>query len=428
MNPLMLVFVRRIAWLMLVAEFLATPLLGQAKRLWILSPPGELVEYDPATFAVKQKTKVPTEALKSPSGLTVNHLGQVLFTAPVSLPLSESDIANPHKVWFWNGQAASSVDRGVQHSSEDHGSNQAVTESAPVPYLSADGTHLFWFANQTRRLQREEVDLSLTNTLLVWQTDLEGKAREDIATTKLPDCRCSTGTCEESCPFFVTWVPEGGVQNFFLSTQFVAGQTATSYKSSARYQLDAGKWTANPMSDPVQRMLDANSSGSVIVEAIPDTGCCGWSNQSNDQTLVLVDGNAHTVFDERETYKNPDYDVSFYTSNARLSPDAGQVAMTIATTGQSNKPIQVSEEGEASPEEAQRIRKAMLDLPAIEIKTVDDNPRRIGFLPHAVLVGWLNNNELLIIENHLLVAYNVGKGTRRKSLIRVDESGRVYLR
>ena len=61
----------------------------------------------------------------------------------------------------------------------------------------------------------------------------------------------------------------------------------------------------------------------MIVEAIPDTGCCGWSNQSNDQTLVLSDGKKITVFDEQATYKNPDYDVSFYTSNARLSPELG---------------------------------------------------------------------------------------------------------
>jgi len=93
----------------------------------------------------------------------------------------------------------------------------------------------------------------------------------------------------------------------------VAGQTETTYKESTRYQLEGSKWTANTLPQPLQRVLDANSSGSVIVEAIPDTGCCGWSNQSNDQTLVLVDGKASTVFDEQAIYKNADYDVSFYT-------------------------------------------------------------------------------------------------------------------
>jgi hypothetical protein len=88
----------------------------------------------------------------------------------------------------------------------------------------------------------------------------------------------------------------------------------------------------------------------------------------------------------------------------------------------------LSEQGEANPEESQRIRKALQDLPAIEIKTTDDSPRRLAFVPHATLVGWINDKELLIVENHLLVAYTVGSGARRKSTIRVEDAARVFLR
>jgi len=35
---------------------------------------------------------------------------------------------------------------------------------------------------------------------------------------------------------------------------------------------------------------------------------------------------------------------------------------------------------------------------------------------------------LLIVEDHLLVAYNVGTGARRKSSIRVEDVARVFLR
>jgi hypothetical protein len=407
---------------------MGSPLLGQNKRLWVLQSSGEVVEYDPTTFEPKQRVKLPAEAAKSPASISINRQGQILFAPTISLPLSEADTANPHKIWIWNGRAAISIDQPVEHKVEDHGSNQAVTESAPAPYLSADGTHLFWFANQTRRLQREEVDLSTTITFQAWQTDLEGKAREEVVSTKLPDCRCTTGTCEESCPSFGAWAPESGVQNSFLATQFVAGQTTITYKESARYQLDGGKWTTNPLPNPLQRVLDASPSGSVIVEAIPDTGCCGWSNQSNDLTLVLADGKTRTIFDEQATYKNVDYDVSFYTSNARLPPDAARLAMTIVSTAQSSKPIQLSEQGQANPEESQRIRKVLLELPAVEVKSVEDAPRRLAFVPHAMLVGWINDKELLIIENHLLVAYNVGSGARRKSIIRVEDSAHAFLR
>ncbi|HYM78225.1 MAG TPA: hypothetical protein VE377_19785 [Candidatus Dormibacteraeota bacterium] len=407
---------------------LLSPLLGQNKRLWVLRAPGEMVEYDPATFALKQTVKVPAEAMKSPASMAVNRLGQMLFAPALSLPLSREEATAAHKIWIWNGHAATSIDRVVEHKVEERGSNQAVTESVPVPYLAADGTHLFWLANQARRLEREDIELSTTTTFQAWQTDLSGNGREEITTAKLPDCRCSTGTCEESCPSFVIWVPEEGIEKVFVTTQFVAGQTASVYKASSRYLLEGGRWTESALAEPLQRPLDADSGGSVLVEAIPDTGCCGWSNQSDDQTLVLAGGRKITVFDEQGTYKNSDYDVSFFTSNARLSPDSALVAMTITATAEANKPFQLAEEGQANPEESQRVRKALSEVPVIEVKTVEDVSRRVAFVPHATLVGWISEKELLIVENHLLVAYNVATGARRKSTVRVEDALHVFIR
>jgi hypothetical protein len=406
----------------------AVPLFAQGKRLWVLRAPGEMVEYDPATFTAKQTVKVPAEASKSPANVAVNRSGQILFAPPISLPLSEDDAASPHKVWVWNGHAAATIDQGIDRKEEPTGSNQAVTESVPVAYLSADGSHLYWFANEARRLQREDVDLSTAVTWKAWRTDLSGGAREDLALAKLPDCRCPTGSCEESCPVGVAWVAEGGVDKFFLMTQFVAGQTAAVYKSSSRYDESGSKWTASNLPEPLQRVLDADIGGNAIVEAIPDTGCCGWSNQSNDQTLVLANGVKLVAFDEQGTYKNPDYDVSFYTPNAKLLPDSGQIAMTIVSTAQANKPIQISEDGQANPEESQRIRKALAELPAVAVKTVGDSPKQIAFVPHATLVGWISDKELLIVEDHLLVGYHISTGVRRKSTVRVEDAAHVFLR
>jgi hypothetical protein len=404
------------------------PLLGQGKRLWVLRAPGEMVEYDPATFAVKQTVKVPAEAVQSPLSVAVNRRGQILFVPAVSLPLGEGDVTSPAKVWFWNGRTATAIDHGLKREVAAVGSNQAVTELAPAPYLSADGQHLFWFANQARRLQREGVDLSVIATWQAWRTDTNGTGREDLATVKLPDCRCPTGSCEESCPSGVVWVPEDGVDRFLLMTQFLAGKTGPVFKASTRYEVEGGKWTAIPLAEPLQRVLDAASGGTVIVEAIPDTGCCGWSNQSDDQTLVHNNGQTLTVFDEQATYKNADYDVSFYTSNAQLSPELKHIALTIVATAQVNQPIQLSEQGQADPEESRQIRKALAELPAVEVKTVADPPRRIAFLPHAALVGWISEKELLLVEGRLLVAYNVATGARRKSSVRVEDAAHVFLR
>jgi hypothetical protein len=406
----------------------ATPLFAQSARVWVLRAPEEMVEYDAETFAVKQTVKVPLAAVKAPQSVSVNRAGQILFVPAVTLPLSEDEADEIHKVWFWNGKAASTIDQGISRATAKEGSNVAVTDVAPVAYLAADGTHLFWFANQQRRLQREEMDLSTLTTWLVWRTDLTGSGREDVASTKLPDCRCTTGSCEENCPSGQIWAPDAGVEKFFVVTQFVAGQTGTIYKSSARYDEQAGKWNATALIAPMQRLLDAASDGKAILEAIPDTGCCGWSNQSNDQTLLVKDGKTLTVFDEQAAFKNSDYDVSFYSSAAKLSPEGAQVAMTIAATAKANQPIQLAEQGQANPEESASIRKALAELPAVEIKSVEDTPKRILYMPHAQLVGWISEKEILMVEEHVLVGYNLVTKARRKSTIRVEDVARVFLR
>src|SRR6476661_5042274 len=120
----------------------------------------------------------------------------MLFAVSASVPLSEEEAASTRKVWVWNGHSANTIDSGVKRETTTTGSNQAITEIAPAAFLSADGTHLFWFANQARRLQREGIDLSTATTWQAWQTDLSGAGREDLVTTKFPDCRCPTGTCE----------------------------------------------------------------------------------------------------------------------------------------------------------------------------------------------------------------------------------------
>jgi hypothetical protein len=406
---------------------LAASLAAQSKRLWVLRPPGEMAEYDPATFAAKQVVKVPAETASSPQNFSVNHLGQMLFASPVSLPLAEGDLLAERKVWFWDGLAATLLARDVARTTASAGSNLAITESAPVPFLSADGTLLYWFSNQAHRLQRDGVDLSTKTTWLSWQTDLSGSGRQDLASTALPECSCPTGGCEETCPYGEVWVPDEGMGKFFLLTQFVSGKTQPLYKATSLYEENAGKWTATPLDPPLRRVLDAANAGTIL-EAIPDTACCGWENQSDDQTLLHLHGKTLTVFDEQAAYKNPDYDVSFYTENGKLSPDLGFVALTIVATAQPNKPIQLAEQGQSNPEESQRIRKALSDLPAVEIKSTEEVPRRIVFLPHTTLVGWISDKEILIVEGHLLVAYNIANGARRKSNIRADDPAHAFLR
>lgn len=418
----------RSVYQLVVTVMVTSAVFAQGKRLWVLRDPGEMVEYDPSTFAVKNRVKVPPEALKSATNLSVNRPGQMLFVPSLNAAGSDDEASAPHQIWFWNAHAAATLNQGTEHKTEQRGSNQAVTESAPVPELSADGNHLYWFDNHERRLDRDEINLSTTITWQAWRTDLSGAGREDLASVKMPECSCPTGVCDESCPVGTFWSPDGGIEKFFLMTQYIAGQTERTFKSSTLYREDSGQWTATPLPQPLEQILDASLAGDVIVYAIPDAACCGWANQSNDQTLVLANGKSMPVFDEFATYKNSDYDISFFTSNAKLSPDQKSIAMTITATAQANKPIQLAEQGQANPEESQHIRKALMDLPAVNVKRIEDAPKQLAFVPHATLVGWLSDKELLIVEDHVLVIYNVSTGARRTSTVKVDDPAQVFLR
>jgi len=404
-----------------------TLLSAQSVRLWVLTEPKSILEYDPVTFARKQVVSVPDEVLKAARIFQINRKGQMLF-APNSDDPSPDVGKGEDKFWLWDGHAATLLGRETIRISSQAGSNQKVTEASPWLFLSADGNHLFWFSNQFSKLTRENVELSVNTTFRAWQSDLTGKAKHDLATFDFPECRCATGTCSETCPEARFWLPDGGVENYFFLTRVTQGQTETKYLSSTLYQESETTWTGKDLPEPLQRVLDIGEHGSVVISAVLDTGCCGWENQSNDQTILSTDGKTVVLFDERVQFKNPDYDVSFFTENAKISPEHAHVAMTIEASAKSSAPIQLSEQGQANPAESLRIRKALTDLPVVEVVSAVDPSKRSAYLPHAFLIGWLNAKEILIVENHVLVAYNVSAGTRRRSTIKVTDPSFVFIR
>jgi len=400
---------------------------AQARRVWVLKTPDAIVEFDPANFTPKQTTKVPEDVLKAARILQISRQGQMLF-APNTDDPSPDVGKNGDRFWFWDSHTAAMLGREIIRVSSHAGSNEKTTESSPWPFLASDGTHLYWFANQYNRMSRDNVDLTVTTSFRAWRSDLTGKHEEELASFDFPECHCPTGACSESCPEVRFWVPEQGANDFFVLTRLIPGQTETQYLSSTLYTLAGEAWTPTELKQPLQRVLDMTEHGSVILSAVLDTGCCGWENQSDDQTLLFSYGKMLVVFDEREQYKNPDYDVSFFTENAKLSPDVAWVAMTVEASAKANSTIQLAEEGQANPAESQRIRKSLADLPVVQVVSAVDPGKRLGFLPHATLVGWLSEKEILIVENHFLAAYDVTSGARRKSAIRVDDPSFVFLR
>jgi len=149
-----------------------------------------------------------------------------------------------------------------------------------------------------------------------------------------------------------------------------------------------------------------------VLEAIPDGGCCGWENESNDQALLRLHGKTLTIFDERGRVQNPNYDVSFYSQNGKLSLDLGLVALSSwpppSQTSRFNLPMRdrpIRRNCSASAKLCSICRRSMVKVSKI--------PRGGScFCRMRRLVGWVSEKEMLIVEGRLLVAYNVASGAR----------------
>jgi hypothetical protein len=397
------------------------------RRLWVLQPPDQVVEYDTHTFAPKLSVKLPPEALQHPENLLINRQGQMLFSFP---PLPDAPDLAADKLWFWNGQAGQLLARGVTRRRTPAGDNLAVLEAAPACMLSADGAHLYWFENRFQKLtdKGDNVDLSVVTTYRAWRTDLEGSQPQPLASVTLPKCECGTSVCSETCPEASFWAPEEGVDDFFVVTQWVPGQLGPTYQASFLYLRSGDKWTAKPLPTPLEQVLDAAGKGNVVLSTIPDAGCCGWDNESDDQTLLWRDGKSTVVFDEREHYHNPNYDVSFFTTNARLSPDRDAVAYTVRASAPAGAEIRLADSGKPAPEELARIQQALRELPAVETVRLDPRPKRAAVIPHATLVGWLSDKKIVVLADQELQVFDTAGQRRAEFRIKVANPSWVFLR
>jgi hypothetical protein len=403
------------------------------KRLWVLQEPNGIVEYDPSTFVLRSSHQVPPEIFQSPQDLQINGKGQMLFLpATVRKPDGFVHESSNPRVWFWDGSSAKFLHRTITNTHVPSGGNVLVSSAKPRCFLSANGTHLFWFENRFEILQTPDMgqDISINTIFHAWQTDLRGEHPEDIATYTFAPCKCETAVCSETCPQATYWFPDNGIDDHFIITHWIEGQIASEYQASFLYRKSAGGWPETKLPHAMERVLDSASDGGglVLIEAIPDGGCCGWVNQSDDQTLLTRNGKTVVLFDEFQQHQNQDYDVSFFTANAKLSPHSILAALTVTATNEPGGEIRLSDSGKANAAELSRIQRALAELPAVEVLRLDDPPKRTAMIPHARLVGWVNDQEILLVENGLLASYNVVSGKRRKSEIRVFKESYAFLR
>lgn len=416
---------------LLCVSLLANP--QPAKRLWVLQEPDAIVEYDPSTFVRKSSHQVPADSFQSPQDLQINGKGQMLFLqTTVREPDGFVHELSAPKVWFWDGSSAKFLNRPIVNSHARNGVNVLVSSAIPRCFLAADGAHLFWFENLRRTLQTPDLaqDISTQTIFRAWQTDLSEQHREDIATNTFPPCKCETAVCSETCPEASYWLPDSGFDDHFIVTNWIPGQIQPRYQASFLYRTSAGGWSETALPRAVQRVLDSSwdGRGIALIEAIPDSGCCGWVNESDDQTLLTKNGKTLLLFDEFQQYHNRDYDVSFFTANAKLSPDSTLAALTVTATSEPGAELRLSDSGEVNAEQLSRIKRSLAQLPTVEVLRLDDSPKRTATIPHAGLVGWVNDQEILLVEDKRLVSYNAVNGRRKTSEIKVPNEFHAFLR
>jgi hypothetical protein len=104
------------------------------------------------------------------------------------------------------------------------------------------------------------------------------------------------------------------------------------------------------------------------------------------------------------------------------------LAYTLASTVQPGGQIRLSSSGKENPRELARVRAAMADLPSIEVLRLTAKPRRTAVIRQAVLVGWLNDREILLAQDGRLAIYDVRTGRQRATPIRVRTAADAFLR
>ncbi len=401
------------------------------KTLWVLQEPDEIAAYELPSFAAQRTMKVPRRLLEHPEYLRINSRGQMLFHPIHGEEWAAGEMATAgHLVWFWDGQKAREWKLlWIQKSGTSRG-QATLTETKAQSFLSADGESLFWFENQFDKVIDESgAERSVHTGFRVWRTDLAGNNPADIVQSSIPGrCECGTGFCSETCPEFSFWAPGDVISDFFLVTRFTPGQIGSTYYETYLYQLSGREWLMKKLARVAENPLDASEAGELLITAVPDGGCCGGQNDSDDQTLVLRRGTVSVIYDEFKRFGNRDYDVSFYTAEARIAPGKGRLAYTLASTATPGNEIRLSLDGKGNPEELSRIRKALTDLPAVEVLKLGPQPQLEKTIPHAALVGWLNEAEILIARDGKLTVFNVGNGAQRPTAIRVRGAADAFLR
>jgi len=386
--------------------------------IFVLEVPNTIVEYDVSTFAVVRTVPVPPRIAERPDYLRVNASGQMIFTGEAGMEFTTGDLATAAtRVWAWDGREAHEFPR------EDD------RDTAREWFLSPATDTLYALENRfaiTRDQDGHEESQRASARLL--RADLTGRRRQVVmGPPQLAPCTCETGTCSESCAQWDAWAPGGVIDRFLVLTKFIPGQLQTDYQQSTIYRRAGQPWRPATLPRALETPLDASPDGLTLLAAVPDAGCCGWINGSSNQLLVIRNGRTTILFDEVSRFGNEDYEVSFVAMTARLSPDGARAAYTVAADAPPpGEGIRLSDSGKDNPQELARIRQVMTMLPSVEVVGLV-NPTKPVTITHAELVGWIDDGQLLVVQEGHLAVYSPS-GDRLKRTAIAAKANAAWLR
>jgi len=389
--------------------------------IWVVQPDSKLAAYGAANFRNWQTLALPPEAKDHPESISISRQGALL----VAYPAGEN--VSLRRIWQSDPRLSSSLVGGADDRTPAPGGGYLITSATPQVYFSSDPECLFWFENRKQVLNRDGPDISVTTVFLAWTTNRQGQDVRWVAQVPFPMCTCETGACEESCPEARVWAPEAGITDFFFVTRWVPGQLQPDFQQTDLYRLQNGRWVSQKLPASVEQFADMADHGNVFIEVVSDGGCCGWENAGDDKALLFHNGQSTVIYDERERFNNDNYDVSFFTSRAQLSPDRSRVAYTLAATAPPGAEIRLSDSGKDNPEELRRVKKAIGELPRVEASAVADPKKVVVGLP-GELVGWLDSKRILIFQAGELVVFDVDSGTKTPTEIKATSALQVFVR
>jgi len=85
-------------------------------------------------------------------------------------------------------------------------------------------------------------------------------------------------------------------------------------------------------------------------------------------------------------------------------------------------------DGKTNPQALARLRKALADLPSVEVTPLSRSAPSSVAIPRAELVGWPSDTELLVVQGGQLVVYSDGGVMRRETPITVARASGAFLR